>query len=182
MENTRLAGYMLTENLSMFLSTDGSLAWLYHCPLMRSPPHVMNQFFEKIPIFCKNAIFFVDPNTPQTYSDVQFQNCSDWIKNLFQLDMEDENFWFTITPTRDHRNQPAVFGPKDVTPVSRRPFGGAGDAGVYTRAQLSKFYDKIFICAASRKDLQNFSRELIVPNTAVHGPEQYFYYAPRRDF
>ena len=36
MENPRLAGYMLTGNRSMFLSTDGSLAWLYHCPLMRS--------------------------------------------------------------------------------------------------------------------------------------------------
>ena len=43
MENPRLAGYMLTGNRSMFLSTDGSLAWLYHCSLMRSPPHVMNQ-------------------------------------------------------------------------------------------------------------------------------------------
>ena len=32
MENPRLAGYMLTGNRSMFLSTDGSLAWLYHCP------------------------------------------------------------------------------------------------------------------------------------------------------
>ena len=43
MENSRLAGYMLTGNRSMFLSTVGSLAWLYHCRLMRSPPHVVNQ-------------------------------------------------------------------------------------------------------------------------------------------
>ena len=43
MENPRLAGYMLTGNRSMFLSTDGSLAWLFHCPLVRSPPPVMNQ-------------------------------------------------------------------------------------------------------------------------------------------
>ena len=42
-ENTRLVGHMLTGNRSMFLSTVGSLAWLYHCPLMRSPPHVMNK-------------------------------------------------------------------------------------------------------------------------------------------
>ena len=32
LENPRLAGYMLTGNRSMFLETDGSLAWLYHCP------------------------------------------------------------------------------------------------------------------------------------------------------
>ena len=30
--------------------------------------------------------------------------------------------------------------------------------------------------------MQKFSRELIVPNTAIHGPEQYSCYAPRTDF
>ena len=69
-----------------------------------------------------------------------------------------------------------------MTPVSRRTFGGAGDAGIYTRAQLSEFWDNIPISAASRKALQKFSGELIVPNTAIHGLEQYSYYAPRTDF
>ena len=96
--------------------------------------------------------------------------------------MEDENSWFTNTPTLEHRKLPAVFGPKDVTPVSRRAFGGAGDAEIYTRAQLSEFWDKILISAASRKALHKFSRELIVPNTAIYGPEQISYYAPRTDF
>ena len=100
MENPRLTGYMVTGNRSMFLSTDGSLAWLYHCPLMRSPPHVINQCYDKIPIFYKNASFFVDPITRQSYPHAQVQNCSDRIKNLFQFDMEYENSWFTITPTR----------------------------------------------------------------------------------
>ena len=80
----------------------------------------------------------------------------------------------TITPTLEHRKQPAVFGAKYVTPVSRRAFGGARDDGIYTRAQLSEFWDNILISDASRKILQKFSRELIVPNTAIHGPEQYF--------
>ena len=182
MENPRLAGYMLTGNRSMFLSTDGGLAWLYHCPLMHSPPHVMNQCYDKIPIFYKNAIFFVDPITRQTYPDAQVQKCSDRIKNLFRFDMEDENSWFTIAPTLEHRKRPAVFGPNDVTPVSRRAFGGAGDAGIYTRAQLSEFWDNILISAASRKALPKFSRELIVPNTAIHGPKKYSYYTPRTDF
>ena len=119
MENPHLASYMLTGNRSMFLSTDGSLAWLYHCPLMRSSPHVMNQCYDKIPILYKNAIFFVDPITRQTYPDAQVQNWSHRIKNLLQFDMEDEDSWFTITPKLDHRKRPAIFGPKDVTPVSR---------------------------------------------------------------
>ena len=181
-ENPLVAGYMLTGNRSMLLSTDGSLAWFYHCPLMRSLPHVMNQCCDKIPIFYKNAIFSVDPITRQTYPDVQVQNFSDRIKNLFQFDMEDGNSWFTITLTLEHRKCPAVLGQIDVTPVSGRAFGEAGDAGIYTRAQLSEFWDKILISAASRKALEKISRELIVPSTAIHGPEQFSYYAPRTDF
>ena len=73
MENPRLVGYMLTGNRSMFLSTDGSLAWLYHCTLIHSPPHVMNQCYGKIPIFYKIAIFFVDPITRPTYPDAKFK-------------------------------------------------------------------------------------------------------------
>ena len=96
--------------------------------------------------------------------------------------MEDENSWFAITTALKHRKRPSVFGPKDVTPVSRRAFDGAGDAGIYTRAQLSEFWDNILISAASRKALRNFSRELFVPNTAIHGPEHYSCYAPRTDF
>ena len=173
---------MVTGNRSMFLSTDGSLAWLYHCLLMRSPPLVINQCYDKIPVFYKNANFFVDPITRQTYPDAQVQNCPDRIKNLFQFDMEDENSWFTITPTLEHRKWPAVFGPKDVASVSRRVFVRAGDAGIYTRAQWSDFWDNVIISAASRKALQKLSRELIIPNTAIHGPEQYPYYVPRTDF
>ena len=96
-------GFVLTGNRSMFLRTDGSLAWLYHFPLMRSPPHVMNQCYGKIPIFYKNAIFFVNPITRQTYPDAQVHNFSDRVKNLFQFDMVDENSWFTITPTLEHK-------------------------------------------------------------------------------
>ena len=151
-------------------------------PLMRSPAHVMNQCYDKIPIFYKNVIFFVEPISRQTYPDAPVQNCSDRIKNLFQFDMEDENSWFTITPTLEHRKRPPVFGPKDITPVYRRAFGEAGDVVIYTRAQLSEFSDKILISAASRKALQKFSRELVVPNAEIHGPEQNSYYAPRTDF
>ena len=96
--------------------------------------------------------------------------------------MEDANSWFTITHTIEHRKRPELFGPKNITPVSGRAFGGAGDAGIYTRTQLSEFWDNILISAASRKALQKFSRELIVPKTATHGPEQKSYYAPRTDF
>ena len=136
---------------------------------MRSPPHVMNQCSDKIPTFYENSVFSVDPIITQTYPDAQVHNCSDRVKGLFQFDMEDENSWFTITPTLEHRKRPAVFRPKDVTPVSRRAFGGAGDAEIDTRAQLSEFLDKILISADSREALQNFPRELMVPTKHFMG-------------
>ena len=77
LENHRLAGYMLTGNRSMFLETDGSLAWLYHWPKVHSPLHTMNQCYDKIPILYEGEIRFVDPITRQTYPDAVPQNCSD---------------------------------------------------------------------------------------------------------
>ena len=134
---------MLTVNRSLFLSTNGSLARLYHCPLMRSPPYVMNQCFDKIPKFHKNAIF-VDTITRQTYPDDQVQNCSERINNLFQFDIEDENAWFTITPTLEHRKRAAVFGHEDVTPVSRRVFDGARDASTAVSILVVYSYQRCF--------------------------------------
>ena len=67
LENPRLAGYMLTGNRLMFMETDGSLAWLYHCPLVYSPLHTMNQCYDRIPILYEGQIQFVDPIARQTH-------------------------------------------------------------------------------------------------------------------
>ena len=50
LQNPCLAGYMLTGNRSIFRETDGSVAWLYHCPKVHSLLHTMNQCYDKIPI------------------------------------------------------------------------------------------------------------------------------------
>ena len=126
--------------------------------------------------------FFVNPITRQTNPDAQVQNCSDRNKNLFQFNMEDENSWLTITPTLEHRKLPAVFGPKVVTLVSRGIFGGERVAGIYTRAQLSEFSDKIPISAASRKSFAKNLSRTHRPQHGNHGPQQYPYYAAHTFF
>ena len=110
LENPRLAGYMLT-NRSMFLETDGSVAWLYHCAKLQSPLHTMNQCYDKIPILYGGQIQFVDPITRQTYPNATTQNCSDRIQNLLELDMDQEDSWYTLTPGFVHQEEPAIFGP-----------------------------------------------------------------------
>ena len=69
MENPRLAGYILTGNRSMFRKTNGSLAWLYHCPLIRSPPHGMNQGYDKFPSSTKMQ-FSSSTQSPDKHSQM----------------------------------------------------------------------------------------------------------------
>ena len=99
LENPRLAGYTLTGNRSMFLETDGSLAWLYHCPLFHSPLQTMNQCYDRIPILYEGQIQFVDPITRQTHPAANIQNCTARIKNLFHFDMDQEDSWLVHTNT-----------------------------------------------------------------------------------
>ena len=114
LENPRLAGYTIIGNRSMFLETDGRVAWLYQCPKVHSPLHTMNQCYDKIPILYRGQIQFVDPITPQTYPHATTQNCSDRIKNLFQVDMDQEDSWYTLAPGIVHQDKPAIFGPQDI--------------------------------------------------------------------
>ena len=166
----------------MFLETDSNLAWLYHCPLVHSPLHRMNQCYDLITIPYEHQIQFVDPITRQTHPAANIQNCTDRIKNLYQPEMDQEDSWYTLTPGIVHQDKPAVFGPKHVSPVAVHFFHGSQDAGMYTRSELSIFWDSILISAASRNALKKFSQKLIVFSNNHKNPDGFPYYAPRTDF
>ena len=130
---------MQTGNRSMLLQTDGSLAWLYHCPQVHSPVHTMNQCYDRIPIVYEGQIQFVDPIAQQTHPAANLENCTDRIKNIFQFDMDEEDSLYTLTTGIVNQDRPAVFGRKDVSPVAVDYFPGCQDAGMYTRSKLSSF-------------------------------------------
>ena len=132
LENPRLAGYIINGNRSMFLESDGCLAWLYHCPVVQSSLHTKNQCYHRIPILYKGQIQFVDPLTRQTRPAANLQKCTDRIKNLFQFDMDQNDSRYTLTPGIVHQDRPAVFGPKDVSAPAVHFFPGSPDAGMYT--------------------------------------------------
>ena len=182
LENLRLAAYMLTGNRSIILETDGSLAWLYHCPLVQSPLHTMNQCYDRIPIRYEGQTQFVDPNTRQTHPAANLQNCFDRIQNLFQFDMDQEDSWYTLKPGIVHQDIPAVFGPKDVSPVAVHSFPGSQDAGMYTRCELSSFWDSILFSAASRKAFKKFSQKPNVFSSNQKSQDSFLFYAPRTEF
>ena len=182
LESTRLAGCMLTENRSMFPETDGSLAWMYHCPLVHSPLRTMNQCYDRITILYEDQFQIVDPITRQTQPADNLQNCTDRIKNLFQFNMDQEDSWFTLTPGIVHQDRPADFGPKDVSPAADYSFPGSQDAGLNTRNELSSFWDSIGVSAASWNASKNSSQKLIVFSNNNKNPDSFPYYAPRTDF
>ena len=115
----------------MFLETDGSLAWLYHCPLIHSPLHAMSQCYDRIPILYESQIHFVDPITRQTHPAANLQSSTDRNKNLSHFDVDQEDPCYTLTPGILHQDRPAVFWPKDVSPVTIRSYSGSQDAGMY---------------------------------------------------
>ena len=182
LENPRWAGYMLTGNRSMFLETDGSVAWLYHCPKFHSPLHTMNRCYDKIPMLYRGQSQFVDPITQQTYPHATTQNCSDRIKNLFQLNMDQEDSWYTLTPGIVHQDKPAIFGPQDISPVISHTNTGSQDAGMYTRNELNGFWDSTLIKAASRSALKKFLQNLIVSTPGQEGTDSSHYFTPRTGF
>ena len=83
LENLSLPAYMVTGNQSMFLKTDGSLAWLYHFPQVHSSLHTMKQCYDWNPILYGAQIQFVDPIKRQTHPAAKMQSCTPREKNLF---------------------------------------------------------------------------------------------------
>ena len=75
-----------------------------------------------------------------------------------------------------------MFGPKDVSPAAVQSLPGSQDAGMYTRSELSSFWDSILISAASRNALKKFSQKLIVFSNDNKNPDNFPYYAPGTDF
>ena len=96
--------------------------------------------------------------------------------------MDQKYSWYSLTPEITHRDRPAVFAPKGISPFTTQKFPQSAKAGMYTKGQLSDFWDVILMSSASKSDLQKFTRNLIVPSNAKKSPDGYTYYAPRTDF
>ena len=170
LDNPRIAGYALTGSRSMFLETDGGLAWFHHCLKVHSPLHTMNQCYDRIPMLYQGQIQFVDTITRQTYPNANAQNCSDRTRNLLQLDIDQEDSWYSITPGIVHQDKSVIFGPTKVTPLTRHSLTGFHDAGMFTRTELRGFWDNILVNAASRSAIKKFSQNLIFYSASKKDP------------
>ena len=176
LENPRPTRYMLIGIISMFLEADGSLAWLYSCPQVRSPLHTLNQCYDKVTNFYEGQIQIVDPIARQTLPDAMPQNCSDPIKNLFQVGMDQKDSWYSLTPEITDRDRPAVFAPKDISPFTTQKFPQLVEAAMYRKGQLSGFWDATLLSSASENAFQKFTRKLDNVSTFAFNSNFFFWW------
>ena len=78
----KLAGFLLTYSRSLFLETNGNIAWPYHCPKFYSLLQVMDACYERIPVLYKIKVRFIDTVSRQTFTTAKQQPCNNK-KNVF---------------------------------------------------------------------------------------------------
>ena len=134
---------MLTGNRSMFLDTDGSIGWLYHCPKRISPLKVLDQCFDRSPVLYDGKTMFVDPITRQTYPFANEVTCIGGYKNAYQLDIEDDKSWYHLMPAPVPLQPPKIFSSRVVSSVPKFTGYESQRAWIYTPNQLKSFWDNI---------------------------------------
>ena len=143
LESPRLAGYILTQNRSMFFEINGNVAWLYHCPKFYSPLQLMDECYNRIPIMYKEKIQFVDPITRKTFQSAYLQDCSVKHLNLFQLDVDDDKSWIELTPQITRDTGRYLFKPKEIVQQIKHSFVSSQGTSIYTYAQKQNFWNMI---------------------------------------
>ena len=167
MQNTRLAGYMLTGNRSMFLDTDGNVAWLYHCPKFLLPLRVLGKCYDRIPILFERTTKFVDPITRQTYDFASEIPCLGDYTNVFQLDLENDSSWYQLLPDPMPFNKPLLFKPTELGHITQFPTFDTRRAGMYTPKQMKNFWDNIIHASASDTVLKKLTTTILTQGNTV---------------
>ena len=180
-ENPCPASYALTGNRPKFLETDGGLAWFHHCPKVHSPLYTTNQCYDRLPFLYQGQIEFVVTITRQTYPAANYQNCSDRIKILFQLDMDQGDWWYWHTLGIVHQTKPAILWSDEVTPAAGNSPTRSQDAGLYTRSELRGCWDNNLVNAVSRTALKKFLQIPIFQSLPQEGSDRLHYYSPQID-
>ena len=167
MQNTMLAGYLLTGNRSMFLDTDGSVAWLFPCPNFLPPLRVLDKCYYRIPILFERTNKFVDPITRQTYDFASEIPCLGDYTNVIQLDLENDNTWYQLSPDPMPFKKPLLFKPTEFGHIIQFPTFDTRRAGMYTPKQMKNFWDNTIHASASDTVLKKLTRTILTQGNTV---------------
>ena len=160
-ENPRLAGYTLTRNRSMFVKTNGNVAWLYNCPEFHSPLQIPNKCYNRIPVLHEDEIHFVDPISRQTFTKAEEKLCSEKHSNLFQLDVDDDNSWVELTPQITKVRGPALFKPHIVIQQIANVITTIIYASICTYKEMMAIWDSINFNSNMKGVLKHSTKSLL---------------------
>ena len=164
MQSTRLAGYMLFGNRSMFLDTGGSVALLNLCPKFLSPLIVLDQCYDRIPTLYERTTKYVDPITRQTFNFVSEIPCLGDYTVSFQLDLGKDSCWCQLLPNPMAFNKPWMFESPKLGHITQSPTFDTRRAVMYTPKQMQMFWYTIIHTSVSHLVLntQPFSHKAIL--------------------
>ena len=160
--NSKLAGFLLTKDRSKFLEARGSSLYLYQCSKQISPLKLMEKCYDRIPISYKEKTYFVDPINRQTLSFATEVPCAtDGDKsNAIQLDIDiKHDGWYNLVPQPIPLTPPNFFHPQEINRVTKFWTYNPNNAGLYTKKQITKFWNTALNSRFEDKALQEFSHE-----------------------
>ena len=120
-ENNRLAGYRLSGNRSMFLEIEGVIGFLYPCPKKISPLKLLGWLLRPYSDLYDGKTIFVNPNTRQTFPFANEIGRTHTFKSLFQLGLDNNNFWYQLKPAPVPFKPPANFDPQQIGYIQKNP-------------------------------------------------------------
>ena len=171
-QNPQLAGFLLTGNRSNFLYVEGSTAWLYDCPHFLSPLYKADRCFERIPIHFKDTLMYVDPITRQTYDYATPITCDNNPTNIIKLDSDsDDQDFYILGPEHIKRKPPLMFTPPQIKTTIRPNTFTAQDAGIYSKAELDQFWNRLVFSTHSDSTLQLLGKVLCYSFISSNTPD-----------
>ena len=109
---------------------------------------------------------FVDPITRQTFLSANEIFCQHATQNLFQLDMDNDDSWYNLIPLPVVHYKPLVFSPTRLSRPNLHVPYSSNNAGLYTRKQLSQFWNDVKFSYYSKnvlkKILANWSIRILI--------------------
>jgi hypothetical protein len=149
MTSDKNIGYLLTGDKSKFAETHdgGATIWIYQCAEKMSYLLETDKCYKEMIISDYYVAKHVDPISRQTFAGYPDQeiDCESAKSRFFQLDHKDPKSWYTISPDAKKSDTPLTFSPEIMKRITRFNIYEAQQAGLYTPAKMSEFWDKIVI-------------------------------------
>ena len=152
------AGYLLSGNRSNFIDYEGNVLWYYTCTKKESPLYVFDdkRCYNRIPIFYKNKVHFVDTLYLITYFwDTAVPCGSKNSHNVVQLN-PDEDKYYLLTPYPTLMQPLKKFSPESIRAIARNPNIDLHSIGIYSKSTSN--------ITSEHSNFKNYSQNWTQPN------------------